>query len=191
MKDFNFFLPYLDNKKGKDNKRVHAMTALSILGILVVGSLIYNTAYTFKLKYDIKNLQNTYNSSENQEKLKEAEALSRKYEILDKYYENVELLYNSLETKEVVNSKLMFDISKSIPKEVSFKTMSIDSAGIQIQGLSENRVAIGELEHNLKNISSILDVHVNNINSDTSSTTGGNSFSLKCTLKGVDKNEDK
>ncbi|MBB6697839.1 PilN domain-containing protein [Clostridium algidicarnis] len=191
MKDFNFFLPYLDNKKGKDNKRVHAMTALSILGILVVGSLIYNTAYTFKLKYDIKNLQNTYNSSENQEKLKEAEALSRKYEILNKYYENVELLYNSLETKEVVNSKLMFDISKSIPKEVSFKTMSIDSAGIQIQGLSENRVAIGELEHNLKNISSILDVHVNNINSDTSSTTGGNSFSLKCTLKGVDKNEDK
>ncbi|PPK49093.1 PilN domain-containing protein [Clostridium algidicarnis] len=191
MKDFNFFLPYLDNKKGKDNKRVHAMTALSILGILVVGSLIYNTAYTFKLKYDIKSLQNTYNSSENQEKLKEAEALSRKYEILDKYYENVELLYNSLETKEIVNSKLMFDISKSIPKEVSFKTMSIDSAGIQIQGLSENRVAIGELEHNLKNISSILDVHVNNINSDTSSTTGGNSFSLKCTLKGVDKNEDK
>ncbi|MBU3220789.1 PilN domain-containing protein [Clostridium algidicarnis] len=191
MKDFNFFLPYLDNKKGKDNKRIHAMTALSILGILVVGSLIYNTAYTFKLKYDIKNLQNTYNSSENQEKLKEAEALSRKYEILDKYYENVELIYNSLETKEVVNSKLMFDISKSIPKEVSFKTMSIDSAGIQIQGLSENRVAIGELEHNLKNISSILDVHVNNINSDTSSTTGGNSFSLKCTLKGVDKNEDK
>jgi len=191
MKDFNFFLPYLDNKKGKDNKRIHAMTALSILGILVVGSLIYNTAYTFKLKYDIKNLQNTYNSSENQEKLKEAEALSRKYEILDKYYENVELIYNSLETKEVVNSKLMFDISKSIPKEVSFKTMSIDSAGIQIQGLSENRVAIGELEHNLKNISSILDVHVNNINSDTSSSTGGNSFSLKCTLKGVDKNEDK
>ncbi|MBB6632130.1 PilN domain-containing protein [Clostridium algidicarnis] len=191
MKDFNFFLPYLDNKKGKDNKRIHAMTALSILGILVVGSLIYNTAYTFKLKYDIKNLKNTYNSSENQEKLKEAEALSRKYEILDKYYENVELIYNSLETKEVVNSKLMFDISKSIPKEVSFKTMSIDSAGIQIQGLSENRVAIGELEHNLKNISSILDVHVNNINSDTSSTTGGNSFSLKCTLKGVDKNEDK
>ncbi|MBU3206711.1 PilN domain-containing protein [Clostridium algidicarnis] len=191
MKDFNFFLPYLDNKKGKDNKRIHAMTALSILGILVVGSLIYNTAYTFKLKYDIKNLQNTYNSSENQEKLKEAEALSRKYEILDKYYENVELIYNSLETKEVVNSKLMFDISKSIPKEVSFKTMSIDSAGIQIQGLSENRVAIGELEHNLKNISSILDVHVNNISSDTSSSSGGNSFSLKCTLKGVDKNEDK
>ncbi|MBU3193040.1 PilN domain-containing protein [Clostridium algidicarnis] len=191
MKDFNFFLPYLDNKKEKGNKRIHAMTALSILGILVLGSLIYNTAYTFKLKYDIKNLKNTYNSSENQEKLKEAEALSRKYEILDKYYENVELIYNSLETKEVVNSKLMFDISKSIPKEVSFKTMSIDSAGIQIQGLSENRVAIGELEHNLKNVSSIVDVHVNNISSDTSSSSGGNSFSLKCTLKGVDKNEDK
>lgn len=191
MRDFNFFLPYIDEKKDIKNKKTYVVSIIAILSIIIVGSFLYNTIYSFKLNKDIKALKNEFQASENQQKLKKAEELNKKIDIMNKYYENVQLVYNTVDAKCIVNSSLLYDISKCIPKEVSFKTMAIDNSSIQIQGISKGRVAIAELEHNLKELDSISDVHVSNINSENGSINGDYSFSLKCMLKGVDKNENK
>lgn len=187
MRDFNFFLPYIDEKKEIKNKKIYVVTITGVLAILILGSLLYNTIYSFKLKSDIKALKNEFETAENQEKLKKAEELNKKMDIMNKYYENVELVYNSVEAKAIVNSSLLYDISKSIPKEVSFKTMTIDTSSIQIQGIAKGRVSIAELEHNLKQLSRVQEVHVSTINSENGAINGDYSFSLKCMLKGGDK----
>lgn len=191
MKDFNFFLPYIDKNKDIKYKKTYVLSILSILAIIIVGSFLCNTIYSLKLKADVRNLKSEYESSENQKKLKKAQKLNKKIKIMNKYYKNVQLVCDTVDTKAIVDSNLLYDISTCIPKEISFKTMSVDSLSIEIQGLSKKRVAIAELTHNLKNLNNIQDVHVSTINSENGSINGNYSFSLKCTLKGVDKNEFK
>lgn len=191
MRDFNFFLPYLDHKKERKNKKVYMITTLIILGVIIVGTFLYNTIYTFKLKADVKSLKNTFEMSDNQEKLTMAENLNKKYSILNDYFKEVDTVFSDIAERNIVNSNILYNISKSIPKEISFRTMSIDGNMVQIQGVSKSRVPIAELEHNLKAIDSIEEVHVRNISFESNVPEGDYSFSIKCTLKGVYNNEAK
>lgn len=167
------------------------ITTLLILGAIIVGTFLYNTIYTFKLKADVKNLKNTFEMADNQEKLTMAENLNKKYSILNDYLKEVDTVFSDIEERNIVNSTILYNISKSIPKEISFRNMSIDSNVIQIQGVSKSRVPIAELEHNLKAIDSIEEVHVGNINLEGNVQEGDYSFSIKCTLKGVYNDEAK
>jgi type IV pilus assembly protein PilN len=191
MRDFNFFLPYLDHKKERKNKKVYMITTLLILGAIIVGTFLYNTIYIFMLKADVKNLKNTFEMADNQEKLTIAESLNKKYSILNDYFKEVDTVFSDITERNIVNSNILYNISKSIPKEISFRTMSIDGNMVQIQGVSKSRVPIAELEHNLKAIYSIEEVHVGNINLEGNIPEGDYSFSIKCTLKGVCNDEAK
>ncbi|MPM87213.1 hypothetical protein SDC9_134307 [bioreactor metagenome] len=93
--------------------------------------------------------------------------------------------------RKVVSSQVLFDISNSIPKEVSFKNMSLDGSILSIQGISSSRVAVAELEHNLKALSYFEEVHIGNINLVSNEGAEQYSFSIKCTLKGVNNDEAK
>lgn len=191
MKDFNFFLPYIDNRKKQKNSKKYIIAVLSILGVIVVGTLLYNSIYIIKLTHDIQSLQEVYNFPANQKKYKKAKELIRKNEIAQKYYSNIKLVNNTIDTQCVVNANLIYDISKSIPKEVSFKSIQIVSSGIQIDGISGNRIAIAELQHNLKNLDYIKSVNVRNINSNNDQSSSVYSFSLVCDFKDGALNENK
>lgn len=191
MRDFNFFLPYLNDKKERKNKKVYILTTLVILGVIVLGSLAYNSIYILRLKGDINALKSIYETSDNQEKLAKAEEQIKTYNILSDYNKELEIISSGIVNRKIVNSKLLFDVSSSIPKEISFKTMSIESNTVSIQGISTTKVAIAELTHNLKAVNALTNVHVGNINLEGDVADGQYSFSVKCTLKDVNNNEAK
>lgn len=192
MRDFNFFSGYVSDKKKNQNERLYVVIIISFTLLMVLGSLGYNLSSMYMVKKDIKELKVVLDDKENQVLLKKAETLNYKGQILSKYLEGVNIIWKNVDESSIVSGEIITNISKNIPKEVSFKSMSIDVGSISIQGVSKSRTAIAELEKNLKGIENIERVHIPNINSGQNKDSNQEySFSLSCSLKGAEKNENK
>lgn len=191
MRDFNFFLPYLNDKNERKNEKVYITATLILVAVIVVGTFVYNSFYILTLKGDIKDLKNTYEAADNQQQLAKAEELIKTYNTLNDYNKELENIFSGVLDRKIVSSQVLFDVSNSIPKEVSFKSMSLDGSVLSIQGISSSRVAVAELEHNLKTLSYFGEVHIGNINLVSKDSEEQYSFSIKCTLKGVINDEVK
>lgn len=191
MRDFNFFLPYLNDKKEQKNKKVYLTATLVVFGAIIIGSFMYNTIYIYMLKSDIAKLSATYESDENREKLSQAVILNKTFEVVNSYNKEMETVFENIQECNNINSNILYSVSNSIPKEVSFTSMVVEANTLQIQGVSKNRVAVAELEYNLKKINFMEEVHVGNLSLEGTVAEGEYGFSIKCTLKGVLDDEAK
>ncbi|MDZ5010241.1 pilus assembly protein PilN, partial [Clostridium perfringens] len=90
-------------------------------------------------------------------------------------------IVGALKTREVVTTNLLDKLSSSLPTEVTFNSINITNTEISIQAVSTSRVAIGEIEHNLKKLNNIQDVYIGGISGDEQYT-----FDIKCVLKDVE-----
>jgi type IV pilus assembly protein PilN len=72
-------------------------------------------------------------------------------------------------------------LSSTLPTEVTFNSINITNTEISIQAVSTSRVAVGEIEHNLKRLDNIQDVYIGGISGDEIYT-----FDIKCVLKDVE-----
>ena len=72
-------------------------------------------------------------------------------------------------------------MSSTLPTEVTFNSINITNTEISIQAVSTSRVAVGEIEHNLKKLDNIQDVYIGGISGDEIYT-----FDIKCVLKDVE-----
>lgn len=209
INDFNFFSPYIVKKKNVQDRYVASATIIVVLLFIFVGSFVWNFIKINKMEKEISEMKKVMNSSATQAKIKQADTLSKKHDVLIKYYNQVSSISNEINKKQVVSSDLMGKVSSELPQSVSLKIMSIDSEGVEMQGTAGSRVNIGELQYNLKQLDVIKDVQVininegidnsqdgtnnnikNNTNNNTTETNNGFTFTLKCTLKDVDVNEN-
>lgn len=190
MRDFNFFAPYQGQKKQTVNKKIYIYSIGVILLLIVVGTLIWNSVRIHMLNSSITKYNKEINSSQVQEKVKIAEDINRKITILNKYDAGLTELADGMESNNNIKSEFLNDLNLTLPQDVSLKSASIDGSSINIQGASKSRTAIGEFQHNIKALDKIEDAQIGSISSD--GTNGAEySFDLKCTLKDVDKNENK
>lgn len=190
MRDFNFFAPYLNTKKdSKSGKTFTVVTA--VVGVLIVGSLVWNSANMFLLNKRIDELKGKINDPELQSQLKKSEELAKKSYDLKNLNGDLNDIYKYIETRTLVKTELMAQVNSTLPEGISLKTLTVDRESIQMQAVSKSRQAIGEFQHNLKNINKVKEVYVSNINSDLATTEGQFNFSIKCLLKDVDNNENK
>nr|WP_241408021.1 PilN domain-containing protein [Clostridium beijerinckii] len=117
-----------------------------------------------------------------QEKLKEADEINGQIETLSKYENKLADVAGSVEKNDIVTDDLLNDICGAIPSDISFKNFKIEGYDVTISGVSHSRAAIGEFEHNLKNLSKIKSVQVGTIGK--SNTVGEDySFEMTCVLK--------
>jgi type IV pilus assembly protein PilN len=199
--DFNFFSPYIAKKKNTHDRHVISIISVAVLLFIFAGSFLWNFIKINRTEKEINQMKKAISSSTTQARLREADTLSKKHDILVKYYNQVSNISNEINKKQLVSSDLMGKISSTLPQSVSLKTMSIDSQGIELQGTAGSRVNIGELQYNLKQLDVIKDVQVisinealsngqNGTNNGTTVTSNGFTFTLKCTLKDVEVNEN-
>lgn len=189
MRDFNFFSPYIDKSKQKKDRTLFFGIGAAVIAFAIIGSFLWNSISTMKLNRDIKALNAELSKPDKIEKLKKAEELIKKQDIMNKYFDGIKVIYSSVESRNTVSSKLMQSLTSTMPKGVSFNSMTIDAQNIQIQGAADSRVPIAELEYNLKALPMISGVHVSIIaGTDDKSGKSKYTFSLKCTLKDVEKN---
>lgn len=189
MHDFNFFSGYLE-KKSTTSKFSHSMiavTAIIVTGMIGYGA--YNAYHINDLKSQIGEQEAFLNAGSTIEKAKEIQIKKQQYELMNKYYSKADMINKSLIRQNVINSKLLEDIASTLPMELFIKNITLQEKEIQLQGVSSSRVAIAELEYNLKALGIFEKVHVNLISiegEDSSNFT----YAMKCTLKDVSTYEN-
>jgi type IV pilus assembly protein PilN len=184
VKDINFFKPYLGKNKEKINSKMYIYGSATIVGILIIGSFIFNTTKIFLVDRSINSYKEKLAVTEIQEKLKEADSINKQTELLKQYDSVLSDVAVSVKKRDNVSEVLLKDISSTVPSQVSFKEFEMVDNTIIIKGISTDRAAMAELKHNLSNLLVMQDVYVNSI--DTQSAVEGEySFEIKCVLKDV------
>lgn len=184
MKDLNFFSPYLGKHKEKKDEKIYFFIAYGILALVIVVTFAINIFKIISLNKDIQEYTDMLSAPGIQDKLKEAQEISDKIEILDKYENALSEVADSVARNDVVTDDLLNDISGALPGDVSFKDFKIEGYDVTISGVTHTRAAIGEFEHNLRKLSKIKDVHVDKI--EKSNAVGEDySFDMTCVLKEV------
>lgn len=184
MRDINFFKPYLGKRKEKISSKVYIYGSATVVGALIIGSVVVNTARIYLLDRSINDYQSKLQASEIQDKLKEANNISKQIDILKQYNSSLTDIAVSVKRRDNVSDELLKSISSTLPSQIAFKNLDIVENTISIKGTSTDRVAVAELKHNLSKLSIMKDVYVNSI--DTQGAVEGEySFDIKCVLKDV------
>lgn len=190
MRDFNFFAPYQGEKKKVVNKRIYVYTLVTIMIVVIFGSLAYNTINIYVLDKNIKKYTSEINNSDIQQKVKDAEDINKKMAIVNNYNSGIDIVKDNIDKKDMITSNLLNSINSKIPKEMSFTNISIEENKVSFQGVAKSRQDIADFEYGLKNLDFISDTHVGSITVDESKP-GTYKFDLKSTLKDVGNNENK
>lgn len=180
MTDMNFFAPYQGQKKEEKNKNIYVYSLAGFLSVAIVGTLAWNTTNILLLNSKIKEYNTKLEDTVVKEKLAKWEEISKKSDILTKYDNGINEIMIALESREVVSTDLLNKLSSSLPSQVTFNSININNKEINIQAVSTSRVAIGEVEHNLKKLNNVQDVYIGGIAGDEIFT-----FDVKCLLKDV------
>lgn len=186
MRDLNFFKPYLGKSKEKTNFKKYIYGLAVVVGILIVGSLVFNNIRIFLLDRSIADYKGKLAATDIQEKLKDAENVNKEISLFKQYDASLSNIAVSVEKRDNVSDNLLKDISSTLPSKVSFKSLDIKENNIAIKGISADRTSIAELEHNLSELPIMKDVYVNSIDTQSSAEGGEYSFDIKCVLKDVE-----
>lgn len=179
--DMNFFIRYEGKKKDKKNKSIYIYSLVAFVALIVVGSFIYNTTSIILAKNKIKFYEEELAKEDIIEKVKIYEELDRKNNALVSYEGQVEEIIEAIESRQVVDTTILNKISSTLPTEVTVSGISIEKNQIQIKAVSTSRVAIGELENNLRNVDVVDKVHIGSIAGEEEFT-----FDISCDLKEVE-----
>jgi type IV pilus assembly protein PilN len=189
MKDLNFFLPYLESKKElKSNYNIIIILFTAVgLYILVSSGWYFYNSYT--INKDINSINAELNNSALSEKYKEAELFNNKFNLLNKYSDAAANLIKGYETKDVVSTTSISQVLSCLPQDVFISSISMNESSVQLQCTSKSIVTAAEFEHNLIKLDKFKEVTISGIAGDATKGTYG--FSINCTVKGVDSNENK
>lgn len=180
MTDMNFFAPYQGQKKEEKNKNIYVYSIAGFLAVAILGTFAWNTTNILLLNSRIKDYNVKLEKVEVKEKLAKWGEISKKGDILNKYNNGLNEIIGALESRQVVTTELLNKLSSCLPSEVTFNSININNKEINIQAVSTNRVAIGEIEHNLKMLNNIQDAYIGGISGEETFT-----FDIKCSLKEV------
>lgn len=184
MRDINFFSQYQDKKQEKRDEKIYFYIAYGILTLVILVTFTINISRSIFLDRDIKDYNNKLSATDVQEQLRQADEIRGRIEALNKYESGLSDVASSVTKNDIVTDDLLTDICGVIPSEVSFKTFKIEGYDVTISGVTHTRAAVGEFEHNLRELSKIKDVQVTKI--DKSNTVGEDySFEMTCVLKEV------
>ncbi|KOA21417.1 fimbrial assembly protein (PilN) [Clostridium homopropionicum DSM 5847] len=187
MKDFNFFEPFSQKNKNRNKKAAYIGAAVFFILGIMIGIYCINIYRMNKLEKSIAEMQVNINSKELTSAYAEKAKLEEKLKILNEYYKSVSGINDTVKKQDYINTTLIKEISSVVPESVSFQSMSISNKLITMNGTAETRVAIGEMEYNLKQLDTFENIHVSIISgSGTSATADENSsfiFNLTFKLK--------
>lgn len=181
QRDMNFFSPFQGMKKEAKDKKIYIYSVVGLLAVVIIGTLAWNSINLYLTGKEIDDYKSKLQATDVQQKLNEFKDTTSKTDSLNKYEQELQVIAKAVDSKDVVTTKLLNELSSTLPTEVSFDSISISNKVITMQAKSSNRTSIGEIEHNLKKLNFIQDVYVGGIAGDTEYT-----FDLKCTLKDVD-----
>lgn len=185
MRDLNFFEPYQGKNKSKVSMNVYLYIAIGIAGLIMLSTLITNVIKLGIIDGSIAGYTEKLEAPDIQKELKEAENINKQIDVLSQYDTALNDINNSVNKRSNVSDELLNNVSSTIPSEISFKELEVINNTLTIEGTATNRTSIAELQHNLKQLSNMQYVYVNEIDNEQS-VEGEYSFNIKCVLKDVE-----
>lgn len=184
MKDFNFFSPYLNEKRNKQLKRLYIMAVCSIFAIGLIAFTAINIYHIDKLKSEIGKVEDYLGSKDTIELLKKYEDTKKKTDQMKVYYEKLAAADTTFKNAETISTGLLDQLSSVLPKDAFLLSLSINNRDIELQFSVDKIVAAAEIEHNLKALDIFKTVHINTVTSRDKNT-----INVSCTLKDVKADE--
>lgn len=166
MRDFNFFLPYIEKKKNLKKKYIYTIGIVLILVMTISGIYVFLDQKEKELNKELTSMKKYLSLKEVLEKTKEIEEKKKKLDLMVKYYNSVVNLNKEINQINLIDSFFMESIASSLPQDTSFNAITINGKNVDIQGNSKTRTSVAELEHNLKNLDIFNNVHVTTIARD-------------------------
>lgn len=179
QRDINFFSTYQLKSQDKKNQNLYSYIFGGTVGLFIIGTFTFNQFQTYQLNKKIAELNEELSSPGIVEKIDESDRVYQMLELLNQYDQDVTVLIDNINSRDIVTTTLLNQISSTIPTDVTFSSLSLTNTSVTMQATSETRTAIAEVQYNLKQLPFISDVYVGSISPDAPYT-----FSLSCTISG-------
>lgn len=184
MQDLNFFSTYNSDNNGKNGVDKYFVGGVGVLAAAVIVSIGMSMFKIMTAEFAIKKYNAALNEPTFQTQLTDAENINQRLSLLENYEKQISQVSNDVKKINVVTDDLLTDISGAMPQEVSLKDFSINGYEVSIKGNTTQKTAIAEFEHNLKGVSKLKNVFVNEVPREE--TINENySFQITCILKEV------
>ncbi len=190
MKDYNFFSPYIVVKKSSKKRTFYSVLMTFLISAALVGLVSWNHYKIVNLENDAQSKLTIIESSDSKEKVKEFQLMTERVKFLTNYNNILENVSRSLDASAIITSDYLMELSDTFPEGTFVNTLALSQDAIRLQGIAKSRIAVAELQHNLKELDNISDVQINSI---TSENLEGETyvFSISCRLGALKQDEIK
>lgn len=188
MHDFNFFRSYQKPTGKAAALKQNTMIACITIFVLIAGIYSFNGYRIYKLNSEMKQMTEFMTAPENAKLYQKYLKTKDQVAVLNSYFTVTDRINRLIENNYEVNNDMLLTLSNAIPSTISLQSSKINNLTVDFQGLTKNRLAIAEYEHNLIETGLFKEVFVTNIDQayDISygvSTADNYLFSIKCELK--------
>ena len=160
MKDFNFFEPYIKEPE----KQLKEGSVLKLVSVVFLSALIVlfavNEMRIAGIKKETENYQNLTKDEAYVAQVAEIEVKQPNLEQLKKEKEFFDKLSAFVAQNDYVNESFVRFLSSEIPENVYFTDLSIVNRDIVIQGDSNTKSGVAQLEYNLRQTGDFENVFV-------------------------------
>lgn len=183
MKDLNFFEPYIEKKEFKIDKELIFYGTMVLIVLCMIFYGIINQIKIVKLNREVAKLKLEAEDESVQKRIEELKFQEEEIADIKEKVEQLKTVDEYIEDRDIINEYLLQNITSRTPEEVFLKSMSIDTASMQIEGISKDKYSIAEFEHSLKNTIGFEESFISNISFED----GYYNFSLNIKLKDEDE----
>lgn len=188
MNDFNFFSAYSEVKKGANIKYTYVIAAAAVIVASLAVFYLVTANRINSLNRELKEMDDFLASGDTLKQSADYNDRKRKLEVMNKYYESVEGISSAILSADCAGSEIINKITASMPKDVFFQNITMESGSIQLQGVSRGRTPVAEFQHNLNTLGAFESVYISSIAQEAEDSSNYR-FTMKCTLKDVSQNE--
>jgi len=179
MRDFNFFSYYNKKRNRTLNKTIifYGIIGIFITGIIAFG--LHNFILIYKLSYEVSSLKERYHLLKEDKKVREIADREQNIKLIKSNLETLNALDDYVTGQDIINESLLENIRASIPKNLFFDSILINSNGIRIEGKSKDKDSISQFQYNLNQYDDFSQVFIPEINMED----GYYSFSVNIVIK--------
>lgn len=189
MKDFNFFSFYIKAKK-KARKKDYTVAGVFLIAVIIAVSFTtYFMIAASNMEKEIAKMEQFINDPEHIKVLNEVNNKREKMKIIEEYNVIMEETQKQIKKSNRIHTKLLNEITSTLPQALFFSMLTLTNEELHIQGVSDARTHIAELEYNLRQVDRFEKIHVSIISKDEE--TNRQIYDLKAILKDgdIDENE--
>lgn len=178
----NFFDPFLE--KNQSSRQVKKMMIGAVIAVAAANLLFYGVtaARIILVNKEIAGMQEIMAQSVYTDKVTQYNEVKRKLSALQQYDEIVGKLNQGIAETYLISSEYIDQINRALPQNSFMQGYRIQDGAVEIQGITEDRTAVAECQHNLIGLGIFEEVTVLKITQQ--SGTANYLFSIKCIGKG-------